>query len=394
MALSRRRMAATGLAALALSVGSCGEPGVRRDTVGSAKGGGTLSIVRESFGKAPCGRNVDLYRLTNARGMQAEIITYGGILVRLLVPDRRGELDDVVLGHDRLEGYLKSTPYFGALIGRYGNRIARGRFTLDGREYVLATNNNGNHLHGGFKGFDKVVWEASPVRTSSAVGLKLAYISVDGEEGYPGNLEVEVTYLLTNDNELRIDYRAQADRPTPVNLTHHSYFNLAGQGVRDILDHELMLEADRFLPVDARLIPTGEVRSVQGTPMDFTRPVPIGARIGADDPQLANAGGYDHCWVLNKPRPGELTRAARVFESTTGRVMEVRTTEPAMQFYAGNFLDGSIVGKQGRAYRHRYGFCLEAQHYPDSPNKPEFPDTILRPGRTYTQTTVYSFSTR
>ena len=348
-------------------------------------------IQKQAFGKTTDGQAVDLYTLTNASGVEARIMTYGGIVVSLKVPDRNGKLGDVVLGYDNLEGYLKENPYFGALIGRYGNRIAKGKFTLDGRQYTLAQNNGENHLHGGIKGFDKVVWKARELKSKDGVGLRLTYLSRDGEEGYPGNLSVTVIYTLTDKNELKIDYAATTDKKTIANLTHHSYFNLAESG--DILGHELMLNADRFTPVDKGLIPTGELRSVKGTPMDFTEPTPIGARIEQKDEQLGFGLGYDHNWVLNK-KGAELSLAARVFEPTTGRVMEVYTTEPGIQFYSGNFLDGSIKGKGGKTYHKRYGFCLEAQHFPDSPNKPSFPSTVLSPGQKYAQTTIYKFSVK
>ncbi|MDM8005914.1 MAG: aldose epimerase family protein [Phycisphaerae bacterium] len=353
-----------------------------------------MKVEKENWGTTLDGAKVDLYRLTNANGMRADITTYGGIVVRLMVPDKNGKFDDVVLGFDSLAGYLKGHPFFGALVGRYGNRIAKGRFTLEGVEYKLATNNMGNHLHGGLKGFDKAVWAAEPVQCSETVGLKLCYTSKDGEEGYPGTLKCTVTYRLTNANELKIEYEATTDKPTPVNLTNHSYFNLAGAGNGDNLSHVMMLNADRFLPVDKTLIPTGELRPVKGTPFDFTKPTPIGKNINADGEQVKFGNGWDHCWVLNQKTPGELTLCARVTEPTSGRVMEMHTTEPAVQFYSGNFLDGSNVGKGGKAYKFRYGFCLEAEHYPDSPNKPEFPSTILKPGETYRQTTIYRFSTK
>jgi aldose 1-epimerase len=311
-------------------------------------------------------------------------------VVSLKVPDRRGKLGDVVLGYDTLEGYLEDNPYFGALIGRYGNRIANGRFALNGKTYQLAQNNGQDHLHGGVVGFDKVIWKAQRIGSKDGAALQLTYMSHDGEEGYPGNLSVKVVYTLTENNALRIDYSATTDRTTIVNLTQHSYFNLAGAG--DILGHQLMLNADRFTPVDQGLIPTGEVRPVRGTPMDFTKPTPIGARIDQKDEQLMFGLGYDHNWVLN--RDDQMTLAAKVFEPTTGRVMEVYTKEPGIQFYSGNFLDGSITGKGGEIYRHRHGFCLEAQHFPDSPNKPQFPSTVLSPGQEYTQTTIYKFSAR
>lgn len=353
-----------------------------------------MTIETRSFGKMPDGQEVKLFTLTNSRGMKMDVTNYGCIIVRLFVPDRAGKLDDVVLGYDDLDGYLEKTPYFGAVVGRYGNRIAKGRFTLDGVEYKLATNNNENHLHGGIRGFDKVVWEAETFNTPDGVGVRFNYLSKDGEEGYPGNLSCQVSYLLTEANELKINYQATTDKATPINLTQHSYWNLAGAGSRDILDHELMINADRFTPVDKGLIPTGELRPVKGTPLDFTRPTPIGARVNADDEQIRFGGGYDHNFVLNKDQPGEMTLAARVHEPTTGRIMEVWTTEPGVQFYCGNFLDGTIKGKLGRVYQHRYGFCLETQHFPDSPNKPRFPSVILRPGERYQQETIYRFSTK
>ncbi|HXF06849.1 MAG TPA: aldose epimerase family protein [Blastocatellia bacterium] len=347
-------------------------------------------ITRQRFGRTAEGIPVDLFTLTNRNGMEVKITNYGGIVVSVKVPDRNGTLGDVVLGYDTLEGYLKDNrPYFGAIIGRYANRIAKGRFTLDGREYRLAQNDGENHLHGGIKGFDKVVWKASPVRTRQGVGVRLTYRSRDGEEGYPGTVLVTVTYTLTDANELRIDYLARTTKKTILNLTHHSYFNLAGTG--DILEHRLRINADLFTPVDRTLIPTGEIRSVKGTPLDFTRPTPIGARIEQKDEQLLFGHGYDHNWVLNKS-DAPLTLAARVEEPRTGRVLEVYTTEPGLQFYSGNFLDGSITGKANRVYGRRAGFCLEAQHFPDSPNKPHFPSVVLSPGQQYRQTTVYKFS--
>ncbi len=350
------------------------------------------TIERQAFGKTADGAPIDLYTLTNDKGVEVRIMTYGGIVVSLQVPDRDGKLADVVLGYDNLEGYLRDNPYFGALIGRYGNRIAEGRFTLNGTSYQLAQNNGENHLHGGVVGFDKRIWKAKGVTSKDDVGLQLTYLSHDGEEGYPGNLSVTVVYMLTNNNELRIDYAAITDMDTIVNLTQHSYFNLAGAGTGNILSHELMLNADRFTPVDKGLIPTGELRSVRGTPMDFTKLTSIGARIDQQDEQLRFGLGYDHNWVLSNGG-GKLALAARVIEPISGRVMEVYTTEPGIQFYSGNFLDGSIVGKGGEVYAHRYGFCLEAQHFPDSPNKPHFPSVVLHPGEKYRQTTIYKFST-
>jgi aldose 1-epimerase len=352
-----------------------------------------MNIDKQAFGKTTEGTSVNLYKLVNAHGLEAKITDYGGIVVSLMVPDRNGKLGDVVLGYNNLDGYLKKNPYFGCIIGRYGNRIGKGKFILNGMEYTLAQNNGENHLHGGIKGFDKVVWNAKEVKNDAGVGLELTYLSKDGEEGYPGNLSVIVTYTLTNNDELKIDYVATTDKDTVVNLTHHSYFNLAGAGVRDILRHELMLDADRFTPVAEGLIPTGELRSVKGTPMDFTQPTAIGARIDQEDEQLRLGKGYDHNWVLNSGG-GSLALAARVEEPATGRVMEVYTTEPGVQFYTGNFLDGSITGKEGKVYQRRYGFCLETQHFPDSPNHPDFPSTVLKPGEKYMQTTIYKFSAK
>lgn len=351
-----------------------------------------MSVEVKPFGEIPGGQKVELYSLTNSKGLKAEIMTYGAIVMSLQVPDRGGTLDDIVLGYGNLTDYLAKNPYFGAVVGRYGNRIDKGRFTLDGVQYSLATNDGQNHLHGGTKGFDKVVWKAETIKQRDGVGVKLTYLSKDTEEGYPGDLNCTVTYTLTERNELKVEYSATTDKPTVVNLTHHGYFNLTGCQ-RDILGHELMLNADRFTPVDAGLIPTGELRLVKGTVMDFTRPTAIGARINSDYEQLKFGGGYDHNWVLNKMGRG-LMLAARVYEPTTGRVMEVLTTEPGIQFYCGNFLDGTITGKNGIIYKHRYGFCLETQHYPDSPNKPNFPSTVLRPGEKYDTTTIYRFSTR
>lgn len=354
--------------------------------------GPTGSVETQAFGETAEGVPVELYTLTNAHGLEVRAMTYGGIIVSLKVPDRDGNLGDVVLGYDSLDGYLEASPYFGAIIGRYGNRIANARFTLDGVEYSLAANDGPNALHGGEKGFDKVVWRAEPFQNEEGVGVVFAHTSADGEEGYPGTLEARVTYTLTDANELVFDYHAVTDKATPVNLTQHTYFNLAGAGSGDILDHELMLNASRFTPVDSTLIPTGQIVAVAGTPFDFTTPAAIGARIDAEDEQIGFGGGYDHNYVLDRGEGEEMALAARVHEPTTGRVMEVTTTEPAVQFYSGNFLDGTITGKGGRVYGHRSGFCLETQHYPDSPNQPDFPSTILRPGEEYTSRTVYTFS--
>lgn len=357
----------------------------------------TSEEMSRPFGEAPDGTPVNLYTLTNANGMRVDVTNYGGIIVRLLVPDADGELEDITLGYDSLDGYLEQSPYFGAIIGRYGNRIDEGRFTLDGETYQLATNNGPNHLHGGEQGFDKVVWNAEPFSGEDSTGIVFTYTSPDGEEGYPGTLEAKVTYILTNDNELIFDYEATTDEATPVNLTQHAYFNLAGHDSGDILDHVLMINADAFTPVDSTLIPTGEIRPVEGTPFHFRQPTPIGARINNEENQQIRFGlGYDHNFVLKRDNLGadSLALAARVFEPTSGRVMEVYTTEPGVQFYSGNFLDGSITGKDGAVYEHRTGFCLETQHFPDSPNKPDFPSTILRPDETYRSRTVYKFDTR
>ncbi len=347
---------------------------------------------KQAYGKMPNGADVDLYTLTNANGMQAGIITYGGTVVSLTAPDRNGKYADVVLGMDDLAGYRKATAFFGALIGRYGNRIGHAQFTLDGQTYKLPANDNGNTLHGGPDGFDKHVWTAVPGAGPDGQTLELTYLSKDGEMGFPGNLTAKVVYTLTPKNELKIDYTATTDKPTVVNLTNHSYFNLAGQGEGDVLGHEVMINADRFTPVDAGLIPTGELKPVAGTPFDFTKPTAIGARIEANDEQIKFGKGYDHNWVLNKTG-NDLTKAAEVNEPKTGRVMEVWTTEPALQFYTGNFLDGTLTGK-GKTYPRRGAFCMETQHYPDSPNKPAFPTTELKPGATYHTTTLYRFSAR
>ena len=354
---------------------------------------GNAKLAKQSFGKTADGTAVDLFTLTNATGAQASVMNYGGIVVSLKMPDRSGKLADIVLGFDSLDGYLQKEPYFGALIGRYGNRIAKGRFTLDGVEYKLAQNNGENALHGGIRGFDKRVWDAREVQGAGGGGVELKYVGKDGEEGYPGNLTATVVYTLTDGNELKIDYTATTDKNTVVNLTNHSYFNLAGQGEGDILQHVVSIYADRFTPVDAGLIPTGELRSVKGTPFDFTAPAAIGARINQDDQQLKFGGGYDHNWVL-RGASGSMKPAAEVFEPGTGRVMKVLTTEPGLQFYTGNFLDGTIRGKQGKIYNRRYALCMETQHFPDSPNKPEFPSTVLKPGMTYHTQTVYKFSAR
>jgi len=354
----------------------------------------TPSINVKPFGKLADGQKVSLYTLTNKNGAVTTISNYGGTVTSLMMPDRNGKVADVVLGFSSLDKYVKDSPYFGALIGRYGNRIAKGEFSLDGKNYKLATNNIGNALHGGLKGFDKVIWEATPKVTAHGPSLKLTYTSKDGEEGYPGTLKVTATYTLTNKNELKLVYRATTDKDTVVNLTQHSYFNLAGQGNGTIIDHVLTLNASHYTPVDKTLIPTGKVATVQGTPFDFRKPTSIGARIDEKDEQLKFAGGYDHNFVADKLVPGTLDRIAKVEEPKSGRVMEVFTTEPAVQFYAGNFLDGTLKGKGGKVYVRRSGFCLEPQHYPDSPNHKNFPATVLKRGETYKNTIIYRFSTQ
>jgi aldose 1-epimerase len=357
-----------------------------------AKRGGKerASVTKKAFGQTADGTAVDLYTLTNSTGMTARIMTYGATLTELTAPDREGKLEDVVLGFDNLKGYLAGHPFFGSTVGRVANRIAKGHFTLDGKEYQVAKNNGPNALHGGLKGFDKVVWKAEPVQTPDGAAVKFTYRSKDGEEGYPGELTATVTYTLTNSNELKLDYTATTDKATPVNLTNHTYFNLAGLKTGDILGHELMLAADRYTPADDTLIPTGEIKSVQETPLDFTTPTLIGARIKQikSDPV-----GYDHNFVLNSGGK-KLALAARVREPKSGRTLEMFTTEPGVQFYTGNFLDGKLTGKGGIVYKQHTGFCLEAQHFPDSVNHPNFPSMILRPGQTYTQTTVYKFSAK
>lgn len=355
-----------------------------------------MNIVKSDFGTLD-GASVSLFTLTNENGMEVKITNYGGTITSLKVPDKEGNFEDVVLGFDTLEGYLSDAyktagPYFGAIIGRYGNRIANAKFTLDGTEYELAANNNPNHLHGGIKGFDKVVWEAEEVRTDKGVGLKLHYVSEDMEEGYPGTLTVDVVYTLTNDNEIVMDYTATTDKKTIVNLTNHSYFNL-NAGKSDILDHEVMINADQFIPVDGTLIPTGELRDVAGTPFDFTSPTAVGARIKEDNEQLKYGLGYDHCWVV-KGENGKMRLAATVYEPNSGRFMEVHSTEPGIQFYSGNFLDGTLTGSRGVVYKHRYGLALETEHFPDTPNQPDFPSVELNPGETYHTQTIYKFSTK
>ena len=348
------------------------------------------TISKEVFGKLPDGQTADLYTLTNGNGMTVNITNYGGIITKITAPDKKGAFADVVLGFDSLAPYVTGHPFFGALVGRYGNRIAKGKFKLSGKEYNLAINNGPNSLHGGKIGFDKVIWKATEVKKDSVVGLELEYTSKDMEEGYPGNLTVKVVYTLANDNSLSIEYTATTDKETVLNLTNHSYFNLSGLK-KDILGHEVTILADSIVPVDTTLIPTGKLRAVEGTPFDFRKPTVIGAGIDKkEDEQIKNGGGYDHCWVLNRSEKG-LIKFAKVKDPESGRVMEAFTTEPAVQFYTGNFLDGKLSGK-GATFNKRFGLCLETQHYPDSPNQPQFPTTTLKPGETYHTTTMYKFS--
>ncbi len=352
------------------------------------------STTKKSFGKTPDGQPVDLYVLTAKGGAEACITNYGGAVVSLKVPDRNGKLADVVLGYDNADGYVNDKSFFGALVGRYGNRIGHAQFALDGKTYTLAKNNGENSLHGGIKGFNKAVWTAKIIPAKDGQSLELSYLSKDGEEGFPGNLKVSVVYTLTDSNALRITYSAISDKKTVVNLTNHSYFNLAGQGSGDILGHLLIIQADKFTPVDAGLIPTGEFRDVAATPFDFRKELAIGARIDQDEEQLKLGGGYDHNFVLQRSNDPEESLAARVLEPVSGRVLEVWTTEPGVQFYTGNFLDGKTIGKGGVTYPRRSAFCLETQHFPDSPNQPKFPSVVLNPGERYHTITTYKFSVK
>ncbi|MGH9309900.1 MAG: aldose epimerase family protein [Vicinamibacterales bacterium] len=349
---------------------------------------GKPGVTREPFGKTADGVQVEIFTLTNKNGVQVRALTYGGIITSLRVPDRNGTFADIVLGFDGLEQYLPRHPYFGAIVGRYGNRIGNAQFTLEGHTYKLAANNGPNHLHGGIRGFDRYVWDAAV--PPDGVGVAFTRTSPDGEEGYPGTVRARVTYTLSDANELSLDYEATTDKATPINLTQHSYFNLSGHDSGDILGHLVTIHADRFTPVDATLIPTGELAAVQGTPFDFRKPTAVGARIGETHPQIKMGGGYDHNFVLNRKGEG-LQPAARVVDPKSGRTLDVATTEPGVQFYTGNFLDGTLKGKGGAVYHRRNGLCLETQHFPDSPNKPAFPSTTLRPGETYRSRTVFSF---
>jgi aldose 1-epimerase len=348
------------------------------------EGESKLGVEVTPYGKMPDGTAVSLYTLTNDKGMRVKLTNYGAITVSVEVPDKAGKVTDVTLGYDTIEGWLKSTSYFGATVGRYANRIAKGKFTLDGQNYTLATNNGENALHGGIKGFDKVVWNAEVVKAADSADVKFTYTSKDGEEGYPGNLKVTVVYSLNNANEFKAEFSATTDKPTVVNLAHHTYWNLGGPAAGDILGHLMMLSADKYTPVDAGLIPTGELKAVAGTPMDFTKPTAIGERIAQVE------GGYDHNYVLRAGDPIHL--AAKVVDPKSGRVMEILTDQPGVQFYSGNFLDGTVTGKGGVVYKKHYGFCLETQHFPDSPNKPDFPPVVLKPGETYKHIMIHKFS--
>jgi aldose 1-epimerase len=356
----------------------------------ASRGSSAGDISKKPFGTVD-GQAVELYTLKNGNGVQASITTYGGIVTSFLVPDKTGKISDIVLGYDNVDGYVKSSPYFGCLVGRYGNRIAKGKFTLNGQTYTLATNNGPNALHGGLKGFDKVVWKAVKAEVGpDGPRLELNYVSKDGEEGYPGTLNVTAVYTLTSDNAIKLDYTATTDKDTVVNLTQHSYFNLRGHG--DVNGHVVQINADKFTPVDSTLIPTGELRPVEGTPFDFRKPTPIGARLNSDDEQIKFGNGYDHNWVVSEKATGKLTKQAVVTEPESGRKLEVFSTEPGLQFYGGNFLDGTITGKGGWTYQFRNGFCMEPQHFPDSPNQANFPSTVLKPGQTYKNTIIYRLS--
>lgn len=351
-----------------------------------------MMLTKQPFGVAENGEKVDLYTFKNKNGMEVSVTNYGGIITKIIVPDKDGNFSDVTLGYDSVEGYIKATPYFGAIIGRYGNRIANGAFEINGSKFILAKNDGDNHLHGGQYGFDKVLWSANPIDDYENPKLELTYLSKDGEEGYPGNLNVKVTYTLTLKNEIKIDYEAITDKETVCNLTNHAYFNLKDCGKSEILDHKIMINADQFTPIDKGLIPTGEQSKVENTPFDFREFREIGSKINDSDEQINLAAGYDHNFVI-KGNIGEMRLAARVIEESTGRIIEVHTEEPGVQFYTGNFLDGSIIGKNNIKYNRRTGFCLESQHFPNSPNTEEFPATLLKPGEIYNTSTIYKFST-
>ena len=396
--LSKR--CACGMLAMSLAAAGCQneakdkaadtEQSVARDKPIKREGNLPMGITKSDFGKTQDGKAVELYTLTNKGGLVAKVTTYGALLTEMRAPDRDGKVGNVTLGFDNLDAYLAGHPFFGATAGRYANRIAKGKFSLDGKEYTLKTNNGPNHLHGGEKGFDKVVWTAKPLEGPDGPAVEFSYRSADGEEGYPGNLDIAVTYTLTHDNELRFDYKATTDKPTVVNPTNHSYWNLAGESAGSVLSHVLTIDADKYTPVDATSIPTGELKPVEGTPFDFRKPTPVGARIGQldNDPQ-----GYDHNFALNHPA-GQLGMAARLEDPKSGRVMEVWTTEPGVQLYTGNYLDGKQKGREGRPYEKHAALCLETQHFPDSPNREAFPSTRLNPGSTFTSRTTHKFSVK
>jgi len=391
----KQPLLALSLFSLAFVFAACGQKTTEQTTAPSTKEptkeGMAATLKKENFGKLPNGTEVELYTLTNKNGVEVKITNYGATVTSIKAPDKNGKFEDVALGYDNLKGYLDKNPHLGSVAGRYANRIAKGQFTLAGKTYTLAKNNGENHLHGGPKGFYQAVWTVTPSPANDAVTLK--YLSKDGEEGYPGNLDVTVTYTLTDKNELKIDYAATTDKETILNLTNHSYFNLAGAGNGDILNHQLKINSDQITPVDKTMIPTGDVKQVAGTPFDFTNLTAIGARINDQDEQLILGKGYDHNFIL-KTSNNITTPAVEVYEPTTGRVMEVFTDQPGVQLYTGNFLDGTITGKGGKVYNQRYGFCLETQHYPDSPNKPNFPNVTLKPGQRFATTTIYKFSAR
>jgi aldose 1-epimerase len=394
MSTLKRSFYVAGLISLALLNVQCkSEKKADTNTITVEEMKNPVTITKEPFGTTTDNIPVDKYTLKNEKGMEISVITYGGIITSWTAPDKNGNYQDIALGYDSLEQYEKSSPFFGALIGRYGNRIAKGKFTLDGTEYQLATNDGQNHLHGGVKGFDKVVWTASESSTDNTASLVLTYLSKDMEEGYPGNLQTKVTYTLNNDNTLEVVYEATTDKKTIVNLTQHSYFNLSGDFSKTILDHEITINADKLVPVDATLIPTGQLTDVSNTPFDFRQAKAIGKDIEANDEQLKRGQGYDHCWVLNNQNEG-MRFAASAYHPESGRLMEVSTDEPGIQLYTGNFLDGTLPSKQGGTYGHRTGFCLETQHYPDSPNQKDFPSVVLNPSENYKTTTTFKFSVK
>lgn len=381
------------ISATCLSIQCKGDKKNGKESDMTSKATKPVTISKEDFGMTNDSLKVESYTLKNENGMEVSIMTYGGIITSLKVPNKEGVSEDIVLGYDSLSQYIKKSPYFGAIIGRYGNRIAKGKFTLDGTEYELATNDGPNHLHGGVKGFDKVVWNAAEKQTDSSASLEFTYLSKDMEEGYPGNLNAKVTYTLTNDNQLRVAYEATTDKKTIVNLTQHSYFNLSGDFSKPILNNEVTINADKFVPVDATLIPTGELKDVANTPFDFRTAKAIGKDIEDDNEQLKRGKGFDHCWVLNNQNEG-MRFAASAYDPTSGRLLEVYTDEPGIQLYTGNFLDGTLPNKQGGTYSHRTGLCLETEHYPDSPNQKDFPSVILNPGEKYETKTTFKFSVK